>query len=62
MGQRSDPKAGTERSTHGPVEGSTSDSEPQDSRRLDLTDDAEEVAERDRPVQVPRDEEKYAGN
>ena len=63
MGPRSDPKAGAERSTHGPpVEGSTSDSEPQDIRRLDPTDDAEEVAEQDRPVQVPRDEEKYAGN
>jgi hypothetical protein len=62
MEQRSDPKAGTERSTHGPVEDSTSDSEPQDIRCLDLTDDAEEVAERDRPVQVPRDEEKYASN
>jgi hypothetical protein len=62
MGQRYDPKSGTERSTHGPVEGSSSDSEPQDIRRPEHTVDAEEVAERDRPVKVPRDEEKHAGN
>ena len=62
MGQRYDPKSGTERSTHGPVEGSSSDSEPQDIRRPEHTEDAEEVAERDRPVKVPRDEEKHAGN
>jgi hypothetical protein len=62
MGQRYDPKPGTERSTHGPVEGSSSDSEPQDIRRPEHTEDAEEVAQRDRPVKVPRDEEKHAGN
>jgi hypothetical protein len=62
MGQHYDPKSGTERSTHGPVEGSSSDSEPQDIRRPEHTEDAEEVAERDRPVKVPRDEEKHAGN
>jgi hypothetical protein len=62
MGQRYDPKSGTEKSTHGPVEGSSSDSEPQDIRRPEHTEDAEEVAERDRPVKVPRDEEKHAGN
>jgi hypothetical protein len=62
MGQHYDPKSGTERSTHGPVEGSSSDSEPQDIRRPEHTEDAEEVAERDRPVRVPRDEEKHAGN
>jgi hypothetical protein len=62
MGQHYDPKSGTERSTHGPVEGSSSDSEPQDIRRPEHTEDAEEVAERDRPVKVPREEEKHAGN
>jgi hypothetical protein len=64
MGQRSDPKggAGSERPTHGPVEGSSPDSDLQDIRRVDYTEDVEEDAERDRPVQVPRDEEKYAGN
>jgi hypothetical protein len=58
MGQRSDPKAGAERPTHGPVESSSSYNDPQDIRRVDYAEDAEEDAERDRPVQVPRDEDK----
>ncbi len=62
MGQRPDPKSGTDKSIHGPVQGSWSDSDPQDIRRLDHTEDAEEVAERDHPVQVLRGEEKHAGN
>jgi hypothetical protein len=62
MGQHSDSKAGADRSIHGPIEGSSSDSDSQDIRRLDHTEDAEEVAERDRPVHLHRDEEKHAGN
>jgi hypothetical protein len=62
MGQRSDSKAGAERSTHGPVEGSLPDSDPQDIGRPDHVQDDEEVAEHDRPVHLHRDEEKRAGN
>ena len=60
MGQRSDPKAGAgaERPTHGPVESSSSYSDPQEIRRVDYAEDAEEDVERDRPVYFPRDEEK----
>jgi len=61
MGQRSDLKAGAEGSAHGPVEGSSPDRDLQDIRHLDHTEDAEEVAERDRHG-GPRDEEKHAGN
>ena len=57
-----DSKAGADSSTHGPVEGSSSDSDPQDIRRLDHIEDDEEVAERDCPVHLHRDEEKRAGN
>jgi hypothetical protein len=62
MGQHSDPKAGAERPMHGPVAGSSPDSDLRDVGRLDHTEDAEEVAERDRPVQVPRDEDKRVGS
>jgi hypothetical protein len=58
MGQHSDPKAGAERLTHGPVESSSSYSDPQDIRRVDYAEDAEEDVERDRPVYVPKGEEK----
>ena len=62
MGQRSDPKAGAgaEGPTHGPDEGASPDSDLQDIRRLDHTEDAQEVAERDRPIQVTREEDDRA--